>query len=111
MTAKEIGKLAARAIESQVYTEILTFIKQSQIPRKNWYIGIAADPEDTLIKRHKVTDLSTCRYLDAVTDESARNVEDLLLKVLRGTKGGGGGGGPDTTWVYAYVITDQTSED
>lgn len=111
MTAKDLGKLAAQAIESQVYREMFSSIKQSRVPKESWYIGIAADPEDTLFNRHKVTDPSTCIYRNALTDESARNVEKMLLKVVRGAKGCGGGGGQVTTWVYAYVITDQTSQD
>ena len=73
------------------------------------YVGIAKDPGDRLFHDHGVDrKLGQYTFFNAVTDDVARAVEQFLL--LFGFVGGPGGGSNDTTFVYAYVITDSTKQ-
>ena len=74
-----------------------------------WYIGIAADPNDRLVNGHNATtQRNDAMYWDASNDEIARAIEQHFLK--KGCKGGPGGGGPGTRFVYVYKIDYLTTQ-
>ncbi|MDE2079406.1 MAG: hypothetical protein KGI73_03405 [Patescibacteria group bacterium] len=76
----------------------------------NWYVGIAADPKARLFNDHSVQEHGGAWIYDqAMSSDSAREVEDYFINVL-GTQGGPGGGDSNTDWVYAYKITSSTRE-
>lgn len=74
-----------------------------------WYAGIATDPMQRLFDDHRV-DASTKDWIwwEAPSEAVARATEKALLD--NGFRGGPGGG-REPRFVYAYKITDYTSED
>ncbi len=86
------------------------YIQENGNNPSQWYVGIASDPEDRLFNDHNVPKIQhPFIYDNAQTEENARAVEKYLVDSL-GTKGNPGGGDKSTTWVYAYLITQQTVE-
>jgi hypothetical protein len=74
-----------------------------------WYCGIAADAEDRLFSDHNVPKKNAWWIRrNCGTDTAARRVEKHFL--AKGCDGGRGGGDSNTTWVYAYRITQTTVE-
>ncbi len=79
--------------------EVKAFIDRARAPYPDWYVGIAADPDER-ISEHGLRDNDwyIVRRLDSA--DAARRLEDILLKL--GCEGGTGGGDEETTAVYAY---------
>jgi hypothetical protein len=78
---------------------------------KNWYCGIASDPEKRLFKDHTVPRENNrwwIYYDSPLTEQDARDTEKFLLSL--GFKGGEGGGDHTTRYIYAYRIIDSTVE-
>ncbi len=78
---------------------------------KEWYAGIAADPDDCLFRRHRVRrdDVHTWIVRKAANEAKARKAEKRLLRA--GFDGGAGGGDQSTRFVYAYKMASHTSEE
>ena len=73
-----------------------------------FYVGIAADPKDTLFNRHSVNEKRDAwiHSNNALLSSTVRDIEQLFL--ARGAKGGPGGGDSSTRYVYAYKIAPHT---
>lgn len=93
----------------QAYDEIAKYITNNGGGNySNWYAGIASDPKARLFTDHKVSETSgKWIYCPCTNDAHARSAEEALLKL--GCDGASGGGDSSTTWVYAYLKTNQTS--
>jgi hypothetical protein len=93
----------------EAFDHIVGYIKKQGGQAKDWYAGIAADPEKRLFTDHNVSkDNGWWAYAPCGNDETARAAESLLLD--HGCDGGPSGGDEDTTWVYAYLKTPETVE-
>ena len=74
----------------------------------SWYIGIAAKPRERLFIDHNVDEKNGFWiFREALSSDSAREVEEYLINQLK-TKGDVGGGDNTTKFVYAYIITSTT---
>ncbi|MEE8346027.1 MAG: hypothetical protein V3S20_01645 [Dehalococcoidia bacterium] len=79
--------------------ELKAFIDRARAPNRDWYVGIAADPDERLSEHGlRENDWYLVRRLGSA--DAARRVEDFLLKL--GCDGGSGGGDEESTAVYAY---------
>ena len=89
----------AVSTEFDARLETKAFMDRSRAPYSQWYVGVAADPNERL-SEHGVQedDWWIVRRLDSA--EGARRVEEFLLKL--GCDGGSGGGDEESTAVYAY---------
>lgn len=97
-------------VEQQVASAIDEHIKTRHPHYADWYVGIAANPENRLFVDHNVDkENGYWIYKSAVTSTAARNVERFFIEAL-GTDGGGGGGDHTTRYVYAYKKTPSTVE-
>lgn len=88
------------ASKEEIFTSINAYFKTGQ--RRDWYVGIAADPKQRLFKDHNVTEGSGSYIaLEASSTAEAREIEQTYLDA--GFDGGAGGGDNNTNWVYAYL--------
>jgi hypothetical protein len=91
----------------QVYDEIKSFI-DSHNNYPTWCSGIASNPRERLFQDHNVSEKSDYWiYRQCQSEQSARNVEEALLKL--GCDGGTGGGDESTVYVYAYRKSTNTN--
>lgn len=96
--------------KSEIKQKIVEHMKSCEPNTRNWYVGIAASPEDRLFKDHNVSKAHGCWiYRDAGDHETARAIEKEIIAQY-GTRGGDGGGDYRTRYVYAYKITALTRE-
>jgi len=94
--------------EQQAYSKIKAYIDKQAKSYRSWYAGIASDARERLFKEHNVLEKSDYWiYRQCSNDQSARNVEDALLKL--GCDGAPGGGDESTTFVYAYLKSSNTN--
>ena len=93
----------------QIIADIENYIRDNGANFGNWYVGIAADPQDRLSNGHGVTedDVSISRL--ATSSTVAREVENYFI-YLMSTQGGDGGGDDRSTSVYAYKIKSHTRQ-
>jgi len=92
----------------QVFNEIKAYIDKQGKPYSAWYAGIASDAKTRLFVDHNVSRTNDKWVYDQCTNnQSARNVEDALLKL--GCDGGSGGGDQSSTYVYAYLKLPSTT--
>lgn len=90
--------------------QFIVFINQRGGDFRNWYVGIASDPDKRLFVEHNVPRNSpNWIYDNASTEANARSVEKFLIETYH-TQGDTGGGDATTTWVYAYRVTSQTRQ-
>jgi hypothetical protein len=91
----------------QAYDEIKSFMdKHNNYPK--WYSGIASNPRERLFEEHNVSEKSDWWiYRECSSAQSARNVEEALLKL--GCDGGPGGGDESSVHVYAYKKSSGTN--
>lgn len=94
--------------EQQILNEIIQYIHKEGYNYSSWYVGIASDPKDRLFNEHNVDENSWWIYRQAESSQSARNVEELIIKTYH-TDGGTGGGDHSTKYVYAYKKTSTTN--
>lgn len=95
--------------EKKIAKDIVNHAEKEGSYKSNWYVGIAADPEDRLFNDHNVSkDNGWWIYRDAGTNTSARRIESYLLDNY-GFDGGAGGGDHTTKFVYAYLKTYKTN--
>ena len=76
--------------------EMKAFIDRARAPHSDWYVGIAADPDERL-SEHGVEESDWYIVRRLASEVEARRVEEALLKL-----GCEGGGGAAATAVYAY---------
>ena len=94
----------------QLITAIEQYILNNGGLFRNWYVGIASNPDQRLFNDHNVIQNGGAWIYDwAATEQDARQVEKYLLDT-HGTKGGTGGGDHTTRAVYAYRIGSHTIE-
>lgn len=75
-----------------------------------WYIGIASDPEKRLFNDHMVNrKIDAWKYENAGSEKNARAIEKYLIEKF-GAQGNTGYGDSSTTYIYAYRISDTTTE-
>jgi len=92
----------------QAYDEIKAYIDKRDRPYSSWYAGIASDARKRLFQEHNVSEKDDpWIYHQCKNDQSARNVEEALLKL--GCDGDTGGGDESTTYVYAYLKSSGTN--
>jgi hypothetical protein len=73
---------------------------------REWYVGIAANPDQRLFEGHNVSqEGGTWIYRDAGSESMAKTIEAIFIK--KGCKGGSGGG-DKPHYVYAYRMTRTT---
>lgn len=93
-------------------TEIIRTIKNHVAEcggsHKDWYVGIATDPEKRLFSDHNVDKNSSWIYVEATNEKVARFAERILVRSHHFQGDTGGGDAPEA--VYAYEITSDTRE-
>lgn len=96
--------------KTEIKQKIVSHMRSCEPNTRNWYVGIAAKPEERLFEDHNVSKLHGCWiHSDAGDHQTARQIEKEILDEY-GTRGGGGGGDYRTKHVYAYRITSTTKE-
>lgn len=100
--------IATLPSSQQLMQEIANYISGFGGYWSDWYVGIAADPQDRLFIDHSVDRNGAWIYRGCLSSREARSIEDYFLRL--GMKGGAGGGDWSTTAVYAYKITSLTRE-
>ena len=83
---------------NEIIAKFNNWLKSQTGNRSDWYVGIAADPEDRLTNGHGLDGRDACMWLPANSSSDARAVEKHFLDA--GFDGGGGGGDNRTTQVY-----------
>ena len=70
---------------------------------REFYVGIANDPNDRLVNGHGVTnDIPNLYWTTPFPTQTVRAIEKLFLD--KGAKGGPGGGDDTTRYIYVYKI-------
>ena len=68
----------------QVKYEFLAYIKEFDRTFSNWYVGVAAEPKETLFEIHGVRDAEDpWLYKQLLTNRAARTVQDYFLDQLK----------------------------
>ncbi len=89
--------------KSEIISEIKSHIDGSEAPYHRWYVGISKDARDRLFNGHGVNEKGDYWiYRQAISSQSARDVEVYFVAVLK-TDGGPGGGDDTADMVYAYL--------
>jgi hypothetical protein len=73
-----------------------------------FYVGVATDPKDRLVRGHNIQGVPHIYSLNAMGADIVRAIEKFFLN--KGAKGGPGGGDNNTQYVYAYKIAPHTIE-
>ncbi len=88
-------------VNNTIINDIKAHVDQEGSGCRNWYCGIAADPDQRLFNDHNVSEKNGWWIKrNAGNEQAARDSEDYLLNL--GFDGGGGGGDYSTIHVYAY---------
>ena len=94
--------------EAEIKAYIKNYIDQNGADYPSWYVGIAENPKDRLIKGHKVDiDNDPWIFSTAESTDTARRIEQYFVEILK-TDGGTGGGDENTRSVYAYKKSSNT---
>jgi hypothetical protein len=97
------------ATKAEIIQEIAAHVQKCGGTYSAWYSGIAADAEKRLFNDHNVDKAKDAWiYRRCTTSDEARAAEDYFVQ--KGMKGGPGGGDSTTKDVYAYKITNLTTE-
>lgn len=95
--------------EAEIKAFIKNYIDQNGGDYPSWYVGIAENPKDRLIKGHEVDiDDDEWIFSTAESADAARSIEQYFVVFLR-TDGGRGGGDENTRSVYAYKKSAHTN--
>jgi len=91
--------------------DMKAFVDRSRAKYSQWYVGIAAEPEERLTNEHGVQENDWYIVRRLASAEAARRVEQALLKLgcASAAAGGPGGGDESATAIYAYWKRDHTS--
>lgn len=96
--------------ESSVANDIVGYIRKTNTPLTEWYVGIAEDAQTRLFEGHGVhKDVDYWIYRECFTADAARRVEHYFITNYR-TDGGFGGGSDASRFVYAYKKELHTRE-
>lgn len=99
----------ATASKSTIISDIKAYVAKCGGDYSDWYVGIAADPEQRLFNDHGVSKNSGAWiWIRAASADDARAAEKSLLAL--GMTGGPGGGDEESDCVYGYRITSTTKE-
>ena len=91
-----------------IVDEIAVYILNEGSALTSWYVGITEDIAGRLFSDHGVPKKDhRMIYLKAISSDTAREAEKMLLDW--GCDGGGGGGDDDAVFVYAYLKTSTTN--
>jgi hypothetical protein len=75
-----------------------------------WYIGITANPEQKLFNDHMVNKKNgVWKYENAGSEKNALKIKKYLVEKFC-AQGDEGSANSNTTYVYAYRISDTTTE-
>ncbi len=97
-------------LKKTIKSEIKKYMKENGGAYSKWYAGVATYPRKRLFTEHNVDEKNSCSiYRKATSSNTARKVEEYLVKRL-GTDGGTGGGDESTKYVYAYKKASNTKE-
>ena len=87
--------------EQQIVNDVVAHANQEGSGFRNWYAGIASDPQQRLFTDHGVPQgTGWWIHREATSSAAARRAEQALLAA--GFDGGPGGGDETTRHVYAY---------
>jgi hypothetical protein len=99
-------------VNSAIVNDIKNHADQEGSGYRNWYCGIASDPDQRLFNEHNVPRGEGKTWWikrNAGNEQSARDTENFLMQL--GFDGDTGGGDNSTIHVYAYKkIPGTTSE-
>ncbi len=96
--------------ESAVANDIVGYIRRTNTPRTEWYVGIAEDAQSRLFEGHGVNkDVDYWIYRECFSADAARRVERYFITNYQ-TDGGSGGGSDASRFVYAYKKERHTKE-
>lgn len=96
--------------ESSVVSDIVGYIRKTNTPLTEWYVGIAIDAQARLFEGHGVNkDVDYWIYRECFTADAARRVEQYFIINCQ-TDGGSGGGSDASRFVYAYKKERHTRE-
>ena len=87
--------------KQDIISAIDAYMQKFNYKNSDWYVGIAANPENRLFNDHNVEKDSVWIYEQAYSDSIARDVEQTYINT--GHDGGSGGGNEESVYVYAYV--------
>ncbi|MEK7118928.1 MAG: hypothetical protein AAB889_00225, partial [Patescibacteria group bacterium] len=88
--------------ESSVINDIVGYIRRTNTPLTEWYVGIAEDAQARVFEEHGVNkDVDYWIYRECFTVDAARRVEQYVIANYQ-TDGGSGGGSDASRFVYAY---------
>lgn len=98
-------------LENSIVNAIVQYIRQSNIPFSDWYVGIAENAQVRLFEEHCVNkDLDYWIFRDCITVDTARRIEEIIISNYH-TDGGPGGGSYNSRFVYAYKKESHTREE
>ncbi|MEK7588090.1 MAG: hypothetical protein AAB457_04700 [Patescibacteria group bacterium] len=96
--------------ESSVINDIVGYIRRTNTPLTEWYVGIAEDAQARVFEEHGVNkDVDYWIYRECFTVDAARRVEQYVIANYQ-TDGGSGGGSDASRFVYAYKKERHTRE-
>lgn len=96
--------------ESSVVNDIVGYIRKTNTPLAEWYVGIAEDAQARVFEGHGVNkDRDYWIYRECFTADAARRVEQYFITNYQ-TDGGSGGGSDASRFVYAYKKERHTRE-
>lgn len=95
--------------DSRIVAHIRDYIQKCGGWSSEWYVGIATDVRQRLFGDHNVDEHGGYWIYDQASSEAVARATEAAL--LRYGYRGGTGGGREPRFVYAYKITNYTSED
>lgn len=96
--------------ENQILSDIVQYIKQSNTPYKDWYIGITENIQIRLFVEHAVNkNTDYWIYRKCSSADEARRIEKYIIMNYQ-ADGGLGGGNDNSKFVYVYKKERHTKE-
>jgi hypothetical protein len=92
--------------ESELKSQIGSYIAQKGGAYRTWYVGITNEPDRRLFDEHGVDKSGAWVHGSATSNTVARRVEQHFIKL--GCDGAPGGGDVKSKGVYAYKKTAST---
>jgi hypothetical protein len=92
----------------QVFGEIKAYILNKGENYRNWYVGITDDARSRLFVDHGVSEKNDAWiFRKCDNNQAAKRIKETLVKM--GCEGAAGGWDEDTTSVYAYLKSPNTT--
>ncbi len=89
-------------LENSVISDLVRYIRQTNTPFAQWYVGIAEDPQARLFEEHRVNrEMDYWIFKECYSADAARRVEQYFITNYH-ADGGVGGGSNASRFVYAY---------